>query len=91
MDTNFHMIRNLGDWKPKRHGVLSGPEVEHLRKHFHIGERSNVELQNFRDFAVMYYAHKTEKNQSGWDDDWDLMSAITGVIDSEKISRGMEV
>lgn len=91
MDTNFHMIRDLGDWKPKEHSFISNDEAEYLRKHFHIKEFSNVELQNFRDFTVMYFGRKAEKKEPGWHDEWDLMSAITYIVDIEKVDRGMEV
>ena len=94
--TNFHMLREL-DFKPAEFGVLSNAEVEQLRKYFQLEERSDVELQNFRDFTVMYFAQKlAEERKKETEDDkylavYDLMSGITGVIDQEKWNRGMEV
>ena len=84
METNYMMLRNFKDFKPKRAGVLNGDEVREIRRHFRIGGRSNIGLQNLRDFVVLYYS----KSKPG---DMDIMSGIVGVIDEEKIKRGMEV
>ncbi len=85
-ESNFHMLRNF-QFKPKSFGFLTGEEVEIIRDHFKIKERSNIDLQNLRDFVVMYYANKTRDSLEVSD----LMSGIVGVIDQEKFSRGMEV
>lgn len=84
--TNFHMLRDL-NFKPKNFGVLSGDEVEILKEYFQIDERSNIELQNLRDFVVMYFSEKKRDDF----ETYDLMSGIVGVIDAEKWKRGMEV
>ena len=86
--TNYHMLREL-DFKPEAHGILTGDEVRLLREHFQISERSDIELQNLRDFVVLYYSGKM-KDEFDMDME-DLMSGIVGVIDSEKWNRGMEV
>lgn len=93
--TNFHMLREL-DFKPAEFGVLSNAEVRQLREHFQISERSNVELQNLRDFVVMYFSEKMDAEKKKDSNDkylevYDLMSGIVGVIDQEKWNRGMEV
>lgn len=87
MKSNYQMLRTFDYFEPQRLGVLNCNEVQEIRNHFNITTRSNVELQNLRDFVVMYYSQK------GRDDlvAWDIMSGICGVIDEEKFSRGMEV
>ena len=84
--TNFHMLREL-NFKAESFGVLSGKEVEYLKNYFQLDERSNVELQNLRDFVVMYFSGKTRDNL----ETYDLLSGIVGVIDQVKWERGMEV
>lgn len=95
MDTNFHMLRNFV-YSPEHKGWCTDSEVRQIENHFHIKERTNVELQNLRDFVVMYYAEKSNKAREKGNDKefWhitDTMSAITGVIDHHKFNRGMEV
>ena len=85
-ETNFHMLRNL-KFKPKNFGVLSRDEVDILKEHFQMDERSNIDLQNLRDFVVMYFSGKTRDDLEAYD----LMSGIIGVIDEEKWIRGMEI
>lgn len=86
--TNYHMLREL-KFEPAEFGVLSNAEVEQLRKYFQISERSDIELQNLRDFVVMYYSEKMKDKFNLKTED--LMSGIVGVIDQEKWNRGMEV
>lgn len=84
MDTNYKMLRDFKGFKPKRFGILDADEVREIRRHFRIGGRSNIGLQNLRDFVVLYYSKSKPE-------DMDIMSGIVGVIDEEKIKRGMEV
>lgn len=91
MKSNYQMLLQLETFKPKHRGFLIGEEVDYLRETFHIEERSNIELQNLRDFAVMYYSLKCDKeSQKAWELS-DIMSGICGVIDDEKFKRGMEI
>ena len=95
MESNYYMLKTF-KYNPKNYGFCTGEEVEQIEKHFRIKDRSNVDLQNLRDFVVMYYAMKTKsarennKNESYFSLT-DTMSAITGVIDQNKYKRGMEV
>ena len=89
------MLRSF-EFNPKNMGVCTGEEVRQIEDHFCLEERSDVELQNLRDFVVMYYSERTERARKEDDDKnylklWDTMSAITGVIDQHKWKRGMEV
>lgn len=88
MDTNYHMLR-LFEWHPQQYGICTAQEAKLIEDHFRIKERSAIELQNLRDFVVMYYA--TRIGQSNSDEERDALSAITYIIDDEKMRRGMEV
>lgn len=86
MKSNYQMLREFKDFIPQNFGFLTGEEVDKIKTHFAITERSDIELQNLRDFVVMYYGQiiKSMKNA-------DVMSGIVGVIDAEKVRRGMAV
>lgn len=95
MKTNYFMLKTF-NYNPKNYGFCTGEEVEQIEKHFCIKDRSNVELQNLRDFVVMYYAMKTKSARENHEDEsylklTDEMSAITGVIDQNKYDRGLEI
>ena len=92
MKTNYQMLMELKEFKPYRQGVLNNTEVTMLKAVLRLDERSDVELQNLRDFVVMYYGMKIE-NATPKDrmTQIDIMSGICGVIDNEKWNRGMEV
>lgn len=82
--TNFHMLREL-NFKPRNFGILTGDEVDYLRDYFQLEERSDLDLQNLRDFVVMCFAKEDSLEKQ------DIMSGLIGVIDLEKTNRGMEV
>ena len=84
--SNFQMLREF-KFEPRQFGILSGEEVKKIRDYFQIEERSNVDLQNLRDFVVLFYDLKKEKSMGAYD----VMSGIVGMIDEEKWKRGMEV
>lgn len=89
MKSNYQMLLLIKDWKPKHFGFLSADEVSYLKDVFKIADRTDNELQNLRDFVVMYYTLKHyEKSVIS---DSNIMSAICGVIDGEKSERGMEI
>lgn len=94
MQTNFQMLKTF-KYNPEHRGVCTSTEVEQIENHFQLNERSNVELQNFRDFVVMYYSFITNELRKKDFDEYmkqqDTMSAITGVVDHHKYKRGMEV
>ena len=85
MKSNFQMLLSIKNWRPKHYGFLSADEVEYLKDVFEIANRTDNELQNLRDFVIMYYTLKSTIT------DKDIMSAICGVIDGEKFERGMEI
>jgi hypothetical protein len=91
MKTNYQMIISFKDFQPANRGWISGDESALIRKHFEITERTNVELQNLRDFIVIYYGMEVEKHHDKALEIMDKMSAITAIIDDEKWTRGLEV
>lgn len=86
--TNYQMIKAFSDWTPNKTGWVNEDEIKIINEHFKLKERTDTELQNLRDFIVLYYStHKTNRLFI----QMDILSALTGVIDIEKINRGMEV
>ena len=92
MKSNYQMLVEIKDWKPQEHMIISEDEANFIISHFKIKERSDIELQNLRDFVVLYYSTQVKKTDSVvYMDEMDKMSAITYIIDDEKYHRGMEV
>lgn len=92
MKSNYQMLLGIKDWKPQTHMIISEDEANFIISHFKIKKRSDIELQNLRDFIVLYYsAHVKNIDGEVYMDEMDKMSAITYVIDDEKYHRGMEV
>lgn len=94
MKTNYHMLLDF-DYKAEHSGFCTSEEMDMISNHFKLKERSDVELQNLRDFAVLFFGARMDeergKGTRKYMDMADMMSAITGVIDFEKVARGMEV
>ena len=93
MKSNYQMIMEIKDWKPVRHYIISDGEVNHIKEVFCIEDRTDTELQNLRDFVVMYYGMEADRHHDHEEifDIMDKMSAITYVIDNEKFIRELEV
>lgn len=91
MKSNYQMLLSIKEWKPKYFGFLLADEVKYLRDVFEIADRTDNELQNLRDFVVMYYSLKFYTDKKDKLSNNDVMSAICGVIDGEKMERGMEI
>ena len=87
MKTNYQMLDDFKFFKPVERGILAADEVEYIEETFEIPNRNDVELQNLRDFIVLFYGTQYENDL----DKWDIMSGICGVIDREKFKRGMPV
>lgn len=95
--TDFHALLELREqYTPETRGFVSKEEEALIKKVLELETRSDIELQNIRDMAVMFYSQLTDHAQ---DEDhvkeaiqnMDAMSAICCVIDQEKSRRGMEV
>lgn len=105
MKSNYQMLLDFESFKFQKWGFINKNETEIVKKNFKIEERTDIELQNLRDFVVMYYTMK-EKEDIAFNDSlkekdrkldntlfelMDKMSAIVAVIDEEKFNRGLEV
>lgn len=78
MRTNFQMVREFTDYMPAKRGFTSNEEMNRIAEHFHLAEMTALELQNLRDFVVMWY-----RNDS-MSDKFEAMLSITAVIDHYK-------
>ena len=91
MDTNFHMLQELDKaYTPETFGVLNSDETMLINQKLHIEEMDKLQLQNLRDFVVLFYSSRERKNGL-LDVNWDKMSAITTVIDVRMFTIGTEV
>lgn len=95
--TDYHLISELKSrYTPAQPGIVSTAEIELIREMLEISSRNNIELQNARDMVVMLYgrwadAQRQKGNVPATMELMDAMSAITHVIDQEKINRGLPV
>lgn len=94
--TDYHAIMDLREqYTPAQPGIANVAEIAMIREALEISARSDIELQNIRDTAVMMYGRwadgEREKDVSATMNLMDAMSAICGVIDAEKLDRGLPV
>lgn len=99
MKTNFTAFKEIQKhyehYKSQiKWGLLEEREHDLIKSELELEEKSLVELQNTRDFAVCYFSQIAEKNRKDAEKErfiWDMISAITFVIDCEKINKGGRV
>lgn len=89
MKSNYQMLLSIQEWKPREFGFLYNDEIMHIRNVFKIYDRTDVELQNLRDFVVMYYSLQFTKDKPTLNDSG-KMRGICYVIDCEKVKRGIQ-
>ena len=80
MRTNFQMVRDFSDYMPERRGFTSNEEMQRIAEHFGLAEMTALELQNLRDFVVLFYSNEEML------DKFQAMMSITAVIDQYKYS-----
>lgn len=86
MGTNHLMLRDLlSKYHPKEKGILSQGEYELIKTELCLDEMDILALRNLRDYTV------ASMGRSDKMEDWDRMSAITYVIDTQIIKLGGEV
>ena len=76
MRTNFQMVREFTDYMPKERHITSADEIRQIEEHFGLADMTGLELQNLRDFVVLFYTsyeHLQDKREA--------MYSITAVID----------
>lgn len=81
---------------PAERGIVNAVEEKLIREVLELNDRNGIELQNIRDTAVMMYSRWADalqkaNNISAIMVTMDAMSAVTHVIDMEKIRRGLDV
>ena len=94
--SNYQMCKEMLDYDLKQKGKLTFKEMNDIEILFNIKKRENIELQNLRDFVVIFFTNKFKeydivKEINKALEIQDKMSAIVAVIDEEKFSRGMPV
>ena len=82
--TYFQMVRDLKDFKPAHYGWLSGKECEVIRNTLCISELSDYELQNLRDFIVLWFSSKREDNERMSIEEANKLSGATVLSAGEK-------
>ena len=73
------MVREFTDYMPQDRHVTSREEIEKISKHFCLEEMSALELQNLRDFVILFYT-----SNDNLFDKREAMYSITAVIDMFK-------
>lgn len=76
MRTNFQMVREFSDYMPAKRGFTSNEEMQRIAEHFGLAEMNGLELQNLRDFVVLFYT-----SNDNLFDKREAMLSITAVID----------
>lgn len=85
MNTNFQMLKELLEvYHPQERGIASKTEVDLIIDKLHIKEMDILQLNNLRDFVVLFLSQKDTMEA------WDQMSAITTVIDYRILNLGKD-
>lgn len=90
MKTNLTMIQEFKFYKPESKYFTSDAEMEILKKHFEMEQRSYLDLQNLRDMVVLVYTGWMDEEREKGNNGRGYMSAmqsITSVIDYYKNSK----
>ena len=86
MKTNHLMLKELREkYRPAQKGIVSHEEMTLIQETLCLEEMDVLALRNLRDFTIASMSH-SEKME-----DWDKMSAIVCVIDTQIIKLGGEV
>lgn len=91
---DFDMIKQIYDkdkFCPENKGFLTGEEAKYLSSTLELGNRTILSLRNLRNFVVSYHYGKLVTDKDSDQDAYkmsDLLSAITGVIDSKIFELG---
>lgn len=86
MKTNHLMLKDLrAKYHPVEKGIVSYEEVALIKETLCLEEMDILALRNLRDFTTASMSH-SEKME-----DWDKMSAIVYVIDTQIVKLGGEI
>lgn len=88
MKTNYLMLKDLLEiYTPEQRGIVSTREFMLIKDTLCLDEMDVLSLRNLRDFTVIFISNETDSTRV----DWDKMSAITYVIDTQIVEMGGEV
>ena len=88
MNTNFQMLKELlKTYKPKQRGFVNFDEANLITETLHLKEMNILALRNLRDFTVAFFSNQEKDTM----ENWDKMSAITYIIDTQIVELGGEV
>lgn len=93
----FQAIQGLHErFSPAKMHVISDKEAGMIRTELELAARTDLEVQDARDMAVMMYSQYAEIAEKKYglvamQTEMDAMSAICAIIDDEKTKRGMDV
>ena len=81
---------------PEQLCTVSVEESDLIYKILELEQRNDIELQNIRDAAVMFYGQKARFGNAAVPTEkyvmaMDAMSAVCAIIDREKLKRGLSV
>lgn len=86
MKTNHLMLKELREvYHPEQRGFVNQKECKLIKNTLCLDEMDILALRNLRDFTVASMSHSEAM------EDWDKMSAITYVIDTQIVELGGEV
>ena len=74
------MVVDFQDYMPAQRGFTSNEEMQRIAEHFNLANMTVLELQNLRDFVVLWYRNDNMR------DKFEAMLSITAVIDHYKYS-----
>lgn len=86
----YQNLKKLKDYKPKTRGCTSVDEINMIKTTLDLEHASDDDVQNYRDMCVLMWEHMFEYDSDAYGK-IDSLQSITGVIDLEKLKRGMEV
>lgn len=86
MKTNHLMLKDLrAKYHPAETGIVSREEIALIKETLCLEEMDILALRNLRDFTTASMSHSDKM------EDWDKMSAIVYVIDTQIVKLGGEV
>ncbi len=89
--SNFNALRELLEvYQPEMQGIVTKKEKQLITKILQIEEMNPLELQNLRDFTVLYLSRDCKDIKKDRENS-DKMSAIVHVIDLKKLELGGNV
>lgn len=95
--STFQAVQGLHErFSPAKMHVISDKETRLIRAELELEARTDLEVQDVRDMAVMMYSQYAEIAEKKYglvamQTEMDAMSAICAIIDNEKVKRGMDV